>query len=586
MYDRAPRIVSQVKPTTTEIVGPGAYEVPIPADISRRKYDGYAPFGSLAPRNNSFLPSENTVLLAPGPGSYNLDKTSLLKGTGTLNSLTKRFGSSHKEVPGPSEYNVNGFNSIGSGLDATGGQATMSRSHTMPEARKTKLVVARKPDAPSIPAQAQAYGYEETEEGVLRRQEPPPKDSSMGPAFYQKNIPSTFNQRTANFGGYAGRKVEKPKLGPGPGEYDPHNPEVYVVENVNAKYLESRRPESHVPRFTESIQKAEEKRGVPDPGKYEVKSMFEKRPPVVNTEGIEVEQPPFMTQERRFKDSKTIEPGPGSYNDPRNAMEATKRITGLKRSPFGQTALRFSKSASEAPPPNSYNIVGLGEQNLRKAYLESMRRGAFGGTEVRNTTHVPKSKYNTPGPAHYQVSAGVGASGSKDDSAPELAKKSSMFVSNTKRLHEPPPIQTEVAPPAAYNVAKSFDKTQLKQTHHNPRSDSAKKRAGAFKVSSERFKGPLEARFLTADVENPGPGTYTSDKITNKAKLSLIVARDKRFKDEKERAPGPGAYEFSPLYADTLLRGTFNATLNNPVNKKYEDHGLLAGGNQAFLLGI
>ena len=83
-----------------------------------------------------------------------------------------------------------------------------------------------------------------------------------------------------------------------------------------------------------------------------------------------------------------------------------------------------------------------------------------------------------------------------------------------------------------------------------------------------------------------GPGTYTSDKITNKAKLSLIVARDKRFKDEKERAPGPGAYEFSPLYADTLLRGTFNATLNNPVNKKYEDHGLLAGGNQAFLLGI
>ena len=52
---------------------------------------------------------------------------------------------------------------------------------------------------------------------------------------------------------------------------------------------------------------------------------------------------------QRFKDSKSIEPGPGSYNDPRNALEATKRITGLKRSPFGQTALRFTKSASEAP---------------------------------------------------------------------------------------------------------------------------------------------------------------------------------------------------------------------------------------------
>jgi hypothetical protein len=28
--------------------------------------------------------------------------------------------------------------------------------------------------------------------------------------------------------------------------------------------------------------------------------------------------------------------------------------------------------------------------------------------------------------------------------------------------------------------------------------------------------------------------------------------------------PGPGFYELSPMYQDTLLKGTFNATLNNP----------------------
>lgn len=297
MYDRAPRIVSQVKPGTTEIVGPGAYDVPVPGDIAKRRYDGYAPFGSLAPRHNSFLPSENTVLLAPGPGSYNLDKTSLLKGTSALNSQTKRFGSSHKDIPGPSEYNVNQFNSIGQ--DGT----HMTRSHSMPvETRKSKVVVQRKPDAPSIPAQSQAYGYEEAEDGVLRKQEPPQKDESMGPAFYQKHLQSTMTTRAANFGGYAGRKSEKPKLGPGPGEYDPYNPDVYIVENLNAKYIESKRPESHVPRFTESIQKMEEKKGVPDPGRYEMKSMFEKKPPAVNTEGIEVEQPPFR---HKKGDSKT-----------------------------------------------------------------------------------------------------------------------------------------------------------------------------------------------------------------------------------------------------------------------------------------
>ena len=70
------------------------------------------------------------------------------------------------------------------------------------------------------------------------------------------------------------------------------------MENLNAKYIESTRPESHVPRFTEGVQKYEEKRAIPAPGKYEVKSMFDRKAPVVNTEGIEVEQPPFMTQER------------------------------------------------------------------------------------------------------------------------------------------------------------------------------------------------------------------------------------------------------------------------------------------------
>ena len=37
-------------------------------------------------------------------------------------------------------------------------------------------------------------------------------------------------------------------------------------------------------------------KAVPGPGKYEVKGQFDNRPPKVNTEGIEVEHPPFMSQ--------------------------------------------------------------------------------------------------------------------------------------------------------------------------------------------------------------------------------------------------------------------------------------------------
>ena len=35
---------------------------------------------------------------------------------------------------------------------------------------------------------------------------------------------------------------------------------------------------------------------IPGPGKYNIRGQFDSRAPVVNTEGIEVEHPPFMSQ--------------------------------------------------------------------------------------------------------------------------------------------------------------------------------------------------------------------------------------------------------------------------------------------------
>ena len=47
-----------------------------------------------------------------------------------------------------------------------------------------RIKFSRKVQAPSIPTPGQAYGYEESEDGVLKKQEAPPKDKSLGPAFY------------------------------------------------------------------------------------------------------------------------------------------------------------------------------------------------------------------------------------------------------------------------------------------------------------------------------------------------------------------------------------------------------------------
>ena len=37
---------------------------------------------------------------------------------------------------------------------------------------------------------------------------------------------------------------------------------------------------------------------IPGPGKYEIRGQFDGVPPKVNTEGIEVEHPPFMSQSK------------------------------------------------------------------------------------------------------------------------------------------------------------------------------------------------------------------------------------------------------------------------------------------------
>ncbi len=45
-------------------------------------------------------------------------------------------------------------------------------------------------------------------------------------------------------------------------------------------------------------------------------------------------------------------------------------------------------------------------------------------------------------------------------------------------------------------------------------------------------------------------------------------------------------FQFSPLIQDTVLRGTFNATLNNPIAPRLDNLGGVSAANHPFLLGV
>jgi len=80
--------------------------------------------------------------------------------------------------------------------------------------------------------------------------------------------------------------------------------------------------------------------------------------------------------------------------------------------------------------PGAYNKTGLGQESMKKAYIESTRRGVFGTTSARINAMVKKDDYYLPGPAHYTVKeAGKIAE-------PKRAPPMGVFSSLTNRVHE------------------------------------------------------------------------------------------------------------------------------------------------------
>lgn len=617
MYDRAPRLVSdQLVGSTPNNVGPGTYE----AKVSAVKLAGcgYAPFLSLAQRKTIFnIQAGDAEAYTPGPGTYQPRVSQPhVKGGGTLANKERRFADTEtikEDTPGPGKYNIKtGFErtltnendevcvitdyktnskKLVDCVDSKGEAVVVDTSITKSGRPQKILTASLKSDintthVPSIPSPGQAHGYLEKSTGLLFKQKGPSKDRTMGPAYYSvnhKNTKTTTKYKGVHFGVMTSKRHQfRGRTGPAPCDYEAHK-NTWKVSKDKIGIDSDKIYESRLPRYHEIVTIDEQKRGVPGPGRYDISSQFVEQGTDDQTINSSVEKktieakkkrPAFGVQQVRFNPADTNTPAPGAYNDPRNALETLKKIAGMKSSPFGQTSIRFKPDNSRSvmmnntPGPGSYNILNYGmSSDSRKKAKKSSKHGGFGSTNVRIAPMADKDSQEVPGPAHYGYKDTKNTQKVEDFRPPET----SAFASHTERLEAPAArTRLENPPPGSYEVAFSYEKTQSKsKSCSQPRSRGAYLRQRSFLSSAPRF-GKMNIYMpgqLPVDPEVTVSAASYKPKNTDKTKLSLIASRDNRFKNIKSESPGPGTYHLSPLIDSTVLKGTYNVTLNNPVPK-------------------
>ncbi|XP_076855303.1 sperm-tail PG-rich repeat-containing protein 2 [Brachyhypopomus gauderio] len=541
MYSRAPR-TTDIRAGTTSNIGPGSYEI---RSTRTNKLDGYAPFLSLSSRPSVFDKSVSE-LCSPGPGHYDgvLISAASVVGGQSLQNRSKRFEEELSDCPGPGAYNITQPFGKKTNLHSVHDRGSKS-VWTRMTLQKGQTGVA------SIPSPGQAYGYEENEHHVLCKHKPPSTDQSLGPAFYSPTqVESQY--KGVHFSKMTGKRGEvNMAQGPGPGEYYPDGDHSVCYENVNLRReLKKQTEVRQIHRYHELLPLLEEKRGVPGPGHYLVKSQFDKP---TTQYGAAASRPPFMTRTPRFRPGKEVAPPVGTYNDPRCALDSLKKAGVQNRSPFSLSAARFLPGNRKytTPGPGAYNLFdyGIAQDSLKKAYLDSAKKGGFGSTAQRTLVFLTKEEAHGPGPTHYTV-----------NNPPEESYKqqpTAAFRSATERLTTSLHAK-DTPPPTSHQGQQVFEQIPM-WPRAPPRSQAARKRQSCFLSSA-----PRSSSFLCCDPQIPGPGHY-SPEMKTKPKLAFIGSCEDRFKQSKDTTPGPGAYVLSPPVMDTVLKGTFNVTLCNPL---------------------
>ncbi|XP_014675211.1 PREDICTED: sperm-tail PG-rich repeat-containing protein 2-like [Priapulus caudatus] len=554
MYDRAERnVCAEATGSTSPAVGPGSYQPKLPQSVGARRLRAYAPFLSMAPRRTLAIRAE--TLTNPGPAKYDprLSQRNV-KGGRVLSNRGKRFADRLSDAPGPGAYRLSRWGDRGAAADVGAQQEAVADAGG--RLIKSHIIYDVRGQPPSVPSPGQANGYDESEFGLLQKSRADEKDTTMGPAYYNVGSDETKTTRVYKgvfFAKQTGKRMDfRGRRGPGPGDYKVTMPIGRAYDKSTPLF------EAHLPRYHEIVVHVEQKKAVPGPGKYDQSGQFEQ---LVERGRLRttLPHPAFGCQTQRFDPHEMSDaPAPGSYEEVRSSLHvpdgdgiAAAGVTFTRR-PFNQTSLRFcpEHAIRETPGPGTYHHHGMGLQSLHHAYLTRTQGGSFGSTAVRTLPMTTRQQAAVPGPGCYEPDARPPGNRSKT---------SYTFASRSKRFRAAKTSANVAPPPGAYESDKAHDRTQCRQRPTRCFADHA-----SFLSSAERFTAVPEIVRAQPDVKNPGPGAYEL-QLGWCGKSALMVTKTERFKHVVPDLPGPGHYTLPPRLRNTILKGTYNMTLDNPV---------------------
>jgi len=520
----------QAKETgTAPEIGPGTYI----RHVSYRKPVSYAPFASTVIRDDE--PTHNAR--APPPGTYDPKlpggpyESGLPKKYVPFKSTESRFRA-HKQSeksddPGPGDYEMKGLGDI---------RLENCRTMGLPPEQKASL---RALSAPSIPARAQSYGYEQSNNGKLVRQRGPQdyvsgrNNDCVGPDHYYVDDVYTKKRVTGGMMCITPRAVGTKNYNPGPGHYDKE------IKSKNA------RPNAAFRSTVGRGLKESTKDVMPGPGQYDLGS-------AINAEMVEPSYQFFGSTVERFNKKKPEGvPGPGSY-------KTSKDISDISTGKLASTASRWrgSRTSLRQPGPGQYETTeGFGidaekSMNTQKTFSVLGNQGAlaFGAMSTRFVKSARQAR--DPGPGAYEQSDHEER---KARTQPSSFFRSKVAKDGTKQIIERLNEDNAGPPPGAYNprpVQETAEVVRIQPKH-------------------EGF-GSAGVRFAANQSEEPiGPGSYNPRHPNSRKEFNRSMGMNRngvpigfstcssRFDQPQKRAkdaPGPGDYNVE----GNLVSKTYN----------------------------